>query len=325
MRTAVPALAVLATVYSSFSGASGAPSLPCHGTWHMVAGQTISPMGPGAAGGETDVNLRVHDCGRLIEIREFLPGIPDGQSTRFFDLEPDSIGRYRHETEACQPEGCLPVLVTLTADGTRRLVGNIRIAGGTFTKPLELTMVDYDPSLSYSCPDEAPDRTPESRLEPEWDGDEAIDALATAMQQRGLTPPAGSGLGLRDYIHLRTVPAVRGNTTEAVHRLYLRIGSDGQILPREDALGAQDERHRACVIERHSLIGATHWLLFKPARHTDGSHEVVAQRVEVETGRIVSAGTASGETGTGGLADALLAGWKQLETSETALSDGRAP
>lgn len=288
----------------------------CPGTWHLSAGQTTSPMGPGAAGGEGQVELRVHDCGELVIVHEFLTGIPDGLTDRGFHRDFRQWPVYIHETHAE-----MPVVVSLRMVSPRRLVGEINIAGGAFTKPLELTLSSYDPSLGYGCGDERYQPPSDDRLEPEWDRAELVDALLDAMRQQGLSPPAGSGLSLRDYIHARTVPAGRRGTAEAVHRAHLRLGPNGEILPREDAL--YDER-LACEHDRHELQPATHWLAFKPHRHTDGTHETAAQYIEVETGVTRRQQMKSGGPGASGLADSLGESWDALNLPPLRLSDGRS-
>lgn len=291
------------------------PPMPCHGTWHLEAGQTVSPMGPGAAGGEAEVELRVHDCGKLLILHEFLGGIPDGLVDRDFHRDVEEFPVYTHETSAE-----LPVVVTLRMDSPRRLVGQIDIAGGSFVKPLELTLLEFDPSPDYGCGDEEW-QPPEDELVTEIERSEMLEAVVQAMRQQGLSPPGGSGLGLRDYIHVRTVPAGRGEGPSGRHRVHFRLGPDGEILPREDALY---EERLACEVGRHELQGATAWLAFKPFRYVDGTHETAAQLIDLETGIIRRQQMASGPRDTGGLFRSLLDSWRALGLPATRLSDGRA-
>ncbi len=292
----------------------------CPGTWKVSAGQTISPMGPGAAGGEGSVELRVHECGDMLVVHEFLTGIPDGISDRDFlaDGGGDAGVVYRHETSAR-----MPVVVALRKESPRRLVGEINIAGGAFTKPLELTLLDFEPSHGYGCPDKRYKPDEEGELFTEWPKSELIEALVDAMQRQGLTPPPGAGLKLGDYIHVRTARIGRKGDDTGAHRAYLRLGADGHILPREDAIGAMDGEHRACAVDSESLQGVTHWLAFKPTRHTDGTHDVAAQLIELETGVIKSQQMKSGDRGVDGLADALKEGWEALKLGDQQLTDGR--
>lgn len=321
-RAARAALVItLATATPSATGgavlAQDAPPKPCPGTWRLEAGQTVSPMGPGAAGGVGEVELRVHECGQLVIVHEFLTGIPDGIEDRDFHREGETGPAYVHETSAR-----MPVVVTLRMDSPRRLVGQIEIGGGAFTKPLELTLAEYDPELKYGCGDEEWQPPEDDGLPVDISRSEAVDAALQAMRRRGLSPPAGSGLSLRDYVHVRTVPVSRGSGPEAgAQRVHLRIGPDGEILPREDALY---EHRLACEVQSHELQGATHWLNFKPNRHTDGTHETAAQLIELETGVIQRQQMASGDRGATGLGDSIDASWDALGLGPTRLSDGRA-
>lgn len=300
---------------------------PCAGRWHFKAGQTMSPTGPGAAGGESEIVVEVHECGDTIRVRDFLTGIPDGQTDRDFERGDGELLAWRHETHAR-----MPVVVSLNSTGSQHLVGGINIAGGHFTKPLELTLIEHDPALDFGCevPDADKPELPERRSwlpEESWDGDDLNEALLTVMRWRGLTPPAGSGLKLEDYIHLETVVIPGGihenSTGDGVtFRAYLRVGPDGGILPRADAIGAETFS-QLCRVEPGSLVEATHWLRFKPVRHTDGTHDAFSQWIEARNQIIRRQQERPGSDGDNGMADAINASWSALDLDGLHLSDGR--
>src|SRR3546814_20529596 len=55
---------------------------------------------------------------------------------------------------------------------------------------------------------------------------QAVDALVSVMAGRWLVPPAGSGLGLRDY-----VVTTSGGSPDVAPRLQMRLAHDGSLLP----------------------------------------------------------------------------------------------
>ncbi len=297
--------------------------LLCQGRWHVWAGPTTSPGGIGQAGaGEGETSLKIHDCGRLLTLDPFMEGIPDGRNERVFHQQFDDSPQYRHETHAR-----MPVVISLRMASSRKLMGSINIADGMVTKPLRLTLLEFDPELDAGCGDT--DRSlagsDDASVRTEVPRSEVLEAMVETLKKQGLPPPAGNDLQLIDYIHHRTTPAARGGDHTGadrlhVHRLYLRVSADGRILPREDALF---EHRLACEFEEGELMPATHFLAFKPFRHTDGTHESTAQFIAVETGLIERAQMADGDQGIDGLADSMALAWQALQLPVASLSDGR--
>lgn len=76
----------------------------------------------------------------------------------------------------------------------------------------------------------------------------AADAMVETLRNRGLQPPAGSGLRLRDYV------TVEPQTTEGSLYVYLLVAANGGLLPRRDAIAGDPCR---------SFEPATHGIRFK--------------------------------------------------------------
>lgn len=292
---------------------------PCAGIWHFKAGQTMSPTGPGAAGGEAEVVVEVHECGETIRVRDFLTGIPDGQTDRDFERTEGERHAWRHETHAR-----MPVVVSLSSTGSQHLVGVINIAGGHFTKPLELTLIEHDPALDIGCQEPEDDRP--DLPEASWDSAELVEAMRTVMRRRGLQPPADSELSLDDYINITPVVIPGGiyensSGDELTFRAYLRVGPDGAILPRMDSIDAE-EFSQLCGVQPGSRISATHWLRFKPVNREDGTHDSYAQWIELRSQTMRRQQERSGPAGEEGLADAIDRSWSALDLPPMHLSDG---
>src|SRR3546814_19331781 len=75
---------------------------------------------------------------------------------------------------------------------------------------------------------------------------QAVDALVSVMAGRGLVPPAGSGMGLRDY-----VVSPSGGRPDVAPRLQLRLAHDGRLLHDPDALSI--DFNRCAVTSRGSF------------------------------------------------------------------------
>ena len=140
----------------------------------------------------------------------------------------------------------------------------------------------------------------------------ALDAVETAMRARGLTPPPGSALRLRDYIETDVDAATereapRGSdTSEGVRRVRLWIGPDGRVLPTPEWRSFHPDHCK----EQARYMESSAWLLnLKIFAEDLGTHNVAAQVIDVKTG-VIQAQQMSGWTE--GVAGAVNAAWDAL-------------
>jgi PKD repeat protein len=143
-------------------------------------------------------------------------------------------------------------------------------------------------------------------------GAEAIDAMAQAMQARGLTPPPDSDLSLEDHITSRTT----GGGDRAARHVGFWIGPDGYVIPDAEW---RDARPNYCKRQARYLRAPTQLIDFEIHRNTEKADGVTrnqlwvfARVTDAETGTMTNAseGKATNMTGVqredeGYVADAL--------------------
>ncbi|WP_276257301.1 hypothetical protein [Haloglomus litoreum] len=164
------------------------------------------------------------------------------------------------------------------------------------------------------------DTTNEEQYRADISEEAAIEAVARGMRERGMVPPATSGLTLENYLYTDVLQGSRGGTETGTRVVYMRVSPDGNPLPNPETVAQQ---RASGEVETGSLEGASHMLTFKQFRYPDGGHDAAAQFVEVETGIIRGQQMGSGGGGTAGLTDAVDAAWTELDVTFGRPDDGR--
>jgi hypothetical protein len=120
--------------------------------------------------------------------------------------------------------------------------------------------------------------------------EEATDVTVEALANRGIEPPSGSGLTLEDYV--RTDKRIMGIdstwdgdhfdiTQELEWVALVRLGPNGNILPKHAELP------EVGPCESGTLQKSTSFLKIKFHHSDPGEWDVVVQRIEVATGRLL--------------------------------------
>lgn len=114
--------------------------------------------------------------------------------------------------------------------------------------------------------------------------EDATEAVAGALAEEGVSPPAGSGLELEDYV---TTGAQRTQRRDELGRgqrtVRIRIGPNGNILPTPENLPDVDP------CGERKLQRSTTWLKLEFNQLPGDDYDVVGQRIDVDTSEITDA------------------------------------
>lgn len=110
---------------------------------------------------------------------------------------------------------------------------------------------------------------------------QATDAVVEALENRGIEPPAGSDLSLSDYVRTDLDISSRGETPTGHREASVRVGPNGNILPRHDELPEADS-----PCQTGYLQPSTEWLTFEFHEMPGGEFVTQTEMVEVATSRI---------------------------------------
>lgn len=177
-------------------------------------------------------------------------------------------------------------------------------AGPTVVTPLDVARKQQAAAEAFQNVADPPDRVDPDGTDDEYGDDvrvtteqpehltaeEATDATVAALAERGIEPPRGSGLSLEDYVRTDTRTGDIDSTWDGDHfdvtkelewRAFVRVGPNGDILPKHSELPEVDP------CEPGTLQKSTTWLKIKFHHVDPGEWDVVVQRIEVATGSIL--------------------------------------
>jgi hypothetical protein len=179
------------------------------------------------------------------------------------------------------------------------------------------TIVDlYD---AYGEGGERAERDERSEQDEDLDADvsreEAIEAVADALRERGFEAPERGGLTLEDYLTTDVHRGSRSGGTGTRH-VTLRVGPGGNLLPSHGAVGDAPAG---------SLQGATHWVDLSLHEIEGGDHDVTLQYIDVETGLIERQRYAGWNTDDQDLSAVTGEAFDAFEVELGQPTDGRVP
>jgi hypothetical protein len=152
-------------------------------------------------------------------------------------------------------------------------------------------------------------------LEADVSREEAIEAVADALRERGFEAPEGSDLTLEDYLMTDVHRGSRQGGTGTRH-VTLRVGPDGNLLPSHGVVGDGSTG---------SLQGATHWVDLSLHEIEGGDHDVTLQYIDVETGVIERQRHAGWNTDNQDLSAVTGEAFDAFEVDLGQPTDGRVP
>jgi hypothetical protein len=157
----------------------------------------------------------------------------------------------------------------------------------------------------------------DKQLEADVSEQASIHAVTRALRNRGFTP--APGFTLEDYVRTDVSQATRGETVTGTREVFVRVGPDGHLLPRHDAIEQRGD------VEPGSLQGATRLLNLELFQYPDGQHDVAMKLLDVESGAIKNQRMGEGGVLNTGLSDAIGAAWEKFEVDLGDPTDGRVP
>lgn len=149
--------------------------------------------------------------------------------------------------------------------------------------------------------------------------EQTIEATVEALERRGVEPPAGSDLSLSDYVRTDLDISSSGETPTGHRETTIRVGPNGNILPRHDKLPEADS-----PCQTGYLRPSTEWLTFEFHEMPGGEYATQAETVEVATSRIQQAGMEGIEESYTDLGDVTAASLESIDGIEGA-TDGTVP
>lgn len=149
--------------------------------------------------------------------------------------------------------------------------------------------------------------------------EQTIEATVEALERRGIEPPAGSDLSLSDYVRTDFDISSRGETPTGYRETTVRVGPNGNILPRHDELPEADSPCRTGYLQP-----STEWLTFEFNELPGGEYVTQAETVEVETSLIQQASIEGVEESYTDLGDVTAASLEPIEGIDGA-TDGTTP
>ncbi len=244
----VPLAMALSLLAAAPAQASQGSALPCSGYW---AGEMRGPHG--RVLDRAQVEMQFVDCGRSLHI------YTNGETRQFA-----RVSRTPNTYQRTETQGGFKLVVDYVQRTPRHLDVRWNF-NGQATHPGSLTWLRPLPAgtmalLAAECGqgDQASrfddPKTPEEAQALARER-QAVDALVSVMAGRGLAPPAGGGLRLRDYVAI----ASAGNP-EVAPRLQLRLAHDGSLLPDPDALSIDFSR---CDVDAREYAATHRFVYFK--------------------------------------------------------------
>ncbi len=113
--------------------------------------------------------------------------------------------------------------------------------------------------------------------------EDATEAVTGALAEEGVSPPAGSGLDLEDYVSVGAQRSQRDGFGRGTRTARIRIGPNGNILPTPENLPDVNP------CEDEYLQKSSEWLKLEFYKLPNGDYDVQAQRVDVATSEITDA------------------------------------
>jgi hypothetical protein len=149
--------------------------------------------------------------------------------------------------------------------------------------------------------------------------EQTIEATVEALERRGIEPPAGSDLSLSDYVRTDLDISSSGETPTGHRETTVRVGPNGNILPRHDELPEADS-----PCQTGYLQPSTEWLTFEFHEMPGGEYATQAETVEIATSRIQQASMEGVEESYTDLNEVTAASLESIEGTEGA-TDGTTP
>lgn len=333
----VPLAAALSLLAAVPALASQGSALPCSGYW---AGEMRGPHGRTLD--RAEVEMQFVDCGRSLHI------YTNGETRQF-----TRVSRTPNTYQRTETQGGFKLVVDYVQRTPRQL--DVRWDfNGQATHPGTLTWLSPLPAgtmalLAAECGqrDEAAGfddpKTPEEAQALALER-QAVDALVSVMATRGLAPPAGSGLGLRDYI-----VTTSGGDHNIAPRLQMRLAHDGSLLPDPDALSIDFNR---CDVDAREYAATDRFVYFKVipvldedpdgramkkvrvTQYGDGTQHVsrqplkeswltYASLVDLESHKVLKA-LGAGEAGHLDITTSIDTAWQGMDLGSPRLDDGFA-
>ncbi|WP_436903514.1 hypothetical protein [Halovenus halobia] len=114
--------------------------------------------------------------------------------------------------------------------------------------------------------------------------EQTVEATVAALERRGIEPPAGSDLSLSDYVRTGLDISSSGETPTGHRETTIRVGPNGNILPRHDKLPDADS-----PCQTGYLQPSTEWLTFEFHEMPGGEYATQVETVDIATSRIQQA------------------------------------
>jgi hypothetical protein len=149
--------------------------------------------------------------------------------------------------------------------------------------------------------------------------EQTIDATVEALRSRGIEAPAGSDLSLSDYVRTEVDISSHGETPTGHRETIVRVGPNGNILPRHDKLPKADSACRTGYLQP-----STQWLTFEFYEFPGGEYATQAETVDIGTSKIQQVGMEGVEESYTDLGEVTAASLDPIDGIERA-TDGTTP
>jgi hypothetical protein len=149
--------------------------------------------------------------------------------------------------------------------------------------------------------------------------EQTVDATVEALERRGIEPPAGSDLSLSDYVRTDYDISSSGETPTGYRETTIRVGPNGNILPRHDKLPEADS-----PCQTGYLQPSTEWLTFEFHEMPGEEYATQVETVDVQTSRIEQAAMEGVEESYTDLGDVTADTFAGIDGIEGA-TDGTTP
>lgn len=332
-------------------------ALPCSGYWMLESGQTMTIMGPGGGPGKKAFEMQVTDCGDTLVLYDF-GGDESGERKVFQRSSRDPNTYHFSKTFHASAGGrsfSFPLTVRLSQQNPARMTVAWNFATGMATAPGTMTYQRPLPEgtmalLATECEDATEPgpgfddpKTREQALALERE-QQSIDVLLSVMREHNLTPPADSGLDLRDYL---SVSSASDGSNEV--QIKLLRADDGSLLPDPTVFSIDYNR---CVVDEREYKSVDDIIYFeviplldedpdaaptdmkRVTRYDDGTQTVSRQplrRVFFTHATVTDAGTGKltraadvGDSQALGRRESISAAWEALGVGAPRLDDGFA-